>query len=272
MSARGDEFYIGWEPRAPRSLARRTRLTVLALFILAAALAVGLVRSQSPFDFGVFEFGNPRTFRGTVVAEPYPHLVLDAPARPAPDAPEVGAYDLVASGKRGAGALVEGWNGRRVELSGTLIYNRARAMIEVVEGSIEDDRLDTGEGTGAGADPPHAERIGRRKLVGEIVDSKCYLGVMKPGRSKPHKACAIRCISGGIPPVLRVEDRAGAVAYFLLTDAAGAAVNDRVLDRVAEPVEIEGEVYRVGDRWILRADPAGYRRPGVRAVDAASPG
>ena len=28
----------------------------------------------------------------------------------------------------------------------------------------------------------------------------CFLGVMKPGRSKPHRACAVRCISGGIPP------------------------------------------------------------------------
>jgi hypothetical protein len=37
-------------------------------------------------------------------------------------------------------------------------------------------------------------------------------------------------------------------------------VNQQVLDMVAEPVEITGEVERQGDLLILRADPATYRR------------
>ena len=36
-------------------------------------------------------------------------------------------------------------------------------------------------------------------LKGEIIDPKCYLGAMKPGGGKTHKACAMRCIAGGIP-------------------------------------------------------------------------
>ena len=43
-------------------------------------------------------------------------------------------------------------------------------------------------------------------VKGEIVDPKCFFGVMKPGEGKPHKDCAIRCILGGIPPVLKVTD------------------------------------------------------------------
>ena len=40
----------------------------------------------------------------------------------------------------------------------------------------------------------------------------------------------------------------------------GEPVNKQVLNLVAEPVEITGEVERQGELLILRADPATYRR------------
>ena len=92
------------------------------------------------------------------------------------------------------------------------------------------------------------------------MDSKCFLGVMNPGQLAPHRACAIRCISGGIPPVLLVRQQDGAALYLLLVSAAGQPVNQQVLDLVAEPVQITGEVERQGDLLILRADPSTYRR------------
>ena len=103
-------------------------------------------------------------------------------------------------------------------------------------------------------------KLGRQTLKGEIVDSKCYLGVMNPGQLLPHRACAIRCISGGIPPVLLVRQTNGAATYLLLVSAAGRPVNQQVLDLVAEPVQITGEVERQGRLLILRADPSTYRR------------
>jgi hypothetical protein len=92
------------------------------------------------------------------------------------------------------------------------------------------------------------------------VDSKCFLGVMNPGNLTPHRACAIRCISGGIPPVLLVRQADGPALYFLLVGARDEPVNRQVLDIVAEPVQISGSVSRQGDLLILRADPATYRR------------
>ena len=47
---------------------------------------------------------------------------------------------------------------------------------------------------------------------------------------------------------------------LLLVDVDGAAVNDRVLDLVGDPVEITGDVEQVDDWLVLRADPATYRR------------
>ena len=83
---------------------------------------------------------------------------------------------------------------------------------------------------------------------------------MNPGALTPHRACAIRCISGGIPPVLLVRQTNGAALYFLLVSRDGHPVNKQVLNIVAEPVEISGEVERQGELLILRADPSTYRR------------
>jgi hypothetical protein len=94
-------------------------------------------------------------------------------------------------------------------------------------------------------------------LVGQIVDSKCFFGVMKPGELAPHRACAVRCISGGIPPVLVVRDAEGSAAYYLLADEDGRAVNERVLDKIAVPVSVAGELVRHGDLLVLRARPEG---------------
>ena len=50
------------------------------------------------------------------------------------------------------------------------------------------------------------------------------------------------------------------VSYLLLTDAQGQPVNDRVLDFVAEPIEITGRLLRMGERLVLQSDPDTYRR------------
>ena len=97
-------------------------------------------------------------------------------------------------------------------------------------------------------------------LEGEIVDSKCYLGTMKPARWKPHRACAINCIAGGVPPLFVVELADGTRTHYLLVDAENKPINDRVLNYVAEPVRITGEEWRLGDLRILAADPETLER------------
>jgi hypothetical protein len=132
-------------------------------------------------------------------------------------------------------------------------------MVEVVAGSVEAIGPTAARPTGGAVD------LGLQTLRGEIVDSKCYLGVMKPGRGKPHRACATLCIRGGVPPVLRVETTGGEYRHLLLTDQAGGALNDRVLELIAEPVEITGRVRRDGDLLILETDPRTIRRLGATA-------
>ena len=82
-------------------------------------------------------------------------------------------------------------------------------------------------------------------LSGEIVDSKCFLGVMRPATGKVHRACAIRCISGGVPPAFLVRTEEGAEAVMLL---AGEYLKPFKfdLDLVGVPVRIDG-IYEVQD-------------------------
>ena len=143
-------------------------------------------------------------------------------------------------------------------------------MVEVVAGSVvalggpdespsASPNASLDGSPGGGGEPVD---LGVQTLRGEIVDSKCYLGVMKPGRGKPHRACATLCIRGGIPPVLRVVTGTGEARHLLLTDQDGGAINDRILDLVAEPVEVTGRVLRTGDLLMLRAELAAFRRLG----------
>lgn len=164
----------------------------------------------------------------------------------------VSSYYLSSFGKRGAAEQVEGFDGKSVRLRGSLIYRDDKTMLEIEDGSLE--ILDE-----ASVVLVPETYIGRRTLIGEIVDSKCFLGVMKPGNLKPHRACAARCISGGVPPVLLVRDQEGMATYYLLVSEDDEPVNEQVIHLIAEPVEITGSVSLRGGLLTLRADPAAYR-------------
>ena len=249
-----DEFYVGHLPNAPPRLARFVRRTVVGLLALAVVLATLIAVLQPPFDDGTFEFGLTRTFSGTLDATPYPTLLVRRPGLAAPGVVGASPYSLVGFGKFTDRSEVTGREGQVVELDGSLVYNRRRLMIEVDPGSVEET-----ENPSASVVSGVVE-LGTYTLVGEIVDAKCFLGVMKPGRGKTHRACASLCIRGGIPPMLLVETVAGERRSLLLVDEAGQAVNDRVLDHVAEPVQITGRVRRDGETLYLVADPGTYKR------------
>lgn len=244
-----DEFYIGWQGSAPVATGKFLRRIVALLVVGAIGAGVLLAIAQRLIGVAHFEWGTVKKFAGTLKLQPYPHLLV---ARPG----EKGAspYHLVAPFKFGLhtnalGAL----DGQHVTLSGTLIYRENQTMIEVKPESIKGDGA-------AGTPIPASENLGRQTLVGEIVDSKCYFGVMNPGQLAPHRACAVRCISGGIPPVLLVRQKNGPPLYFFLVAADGSPVNKQVLDMVAVPVTITGEVVREGELLVLRANPKTFRR------------
>ena len=255
-----DEFYIGWEDKAPPAIGSRVRRAVVFLLALAVGLGVLLSLAQRTIGVSVFEWGKVKKVSGILKSQPYPHLLVPRPGASDGQTP-FSSYYLVKPFKFGLDPETSSrLDGKSVSLKGTLIYRGGQTMIEVADDSMRaSDSLAPPRGEGL---PVIPVSLGTHTLVGEIVDSKCFLGVMNPGSLLPHRACAIRCISGGIPPVLLVRQKNGPALHLLLVSRDGKPVNKQVLDLVAEPVEITGEVERQGELLILRADPTTYRRVG----------
>jgi len=249
-----DEFYIGWESKAAPGIGKTVHRVVMVLVVLALAAPIVFALSQRMIGESVFEWGMHKSFNGVFRATPYPHLIVPRPGM-VEGQPEFSTYYLVNEWKFGLpGEAVSAFDGAPVRLKGSLIYRGSQTMIETRPEWIEaDDSMSKFA-------LPVAVPLGKQTLVGEIVDSKCFLGVMNPGQLTPHRACAIRCISGGVPPVLLVRQPDAPAVYLLLVSADGKPVNQQVLEMVAEPLEITGEVERQGELLILRANPATYRR------------
>ncbi len=237
------DFYVGYLPKAPVTIARFVRKAVAALGLLAVALALVFVLAQMPFANSAFEYGKLRKFEGTIVTQPYPTLLVARPGD-ATQAQKYSEYLLVAPGKHGADYLVAGLNGRYVRLQGQLIYREGGTMVEVVPGSIAATESD-----------PIVEDVtrdlGSVTLTGEMVDSKCFLGVMNPGQGKVHRDCAARCLSGGTPPIF-VTTEGGQL--LLLGPDGRALTHETLREFVAETITVRGDLLQRGEARFLKVD------------------
>lgn len=205
-----DDFYIGYLDRSPAGLSRHNRRLVGVLALLVVAVTALLASLQTPAEPGIFEFGVQRTFEGVLHETPLPIL------RSVSDTGTVTNYLLVGAGKYGLPEFARGHHGARVRFNGSLIQKGRAMMLElndqpsfaVLSPPTPDIR-------------PAREALGDVVLFGELVDTKCYFGVMRPATGKVHRACAVRCLSGGVPPGLLVRDRQGGAIVVLLTGAGG---------------------------------------------------
>ena len=257
-----NDFYVGYLPKAPTALASFVRKIIMVVGVLAVTAALVLVVGQMPFANSTFEYGKLRSFEGVVVTRPFPTLLVARPGEIGQQS-KYSRYLLVAPGKHGAEDLVTSFDGKQVRLQGQLIYREGGTMVEITPGSI----------TVVDAPPADQETtrdLGAVHLTGEIVDSKCYLGVMNPGQGKVHRDCAARCLSGGIPPIFVTADEH---EQFLLVGLDGRALERDVLrEFIAEPIQIQGERLRTGSTQLLKVDPRALRHTpdGMRAASKAS--
>lgn len=205
-----DDFYIGYLDRSPAGLSRHTRRLVGVLALLVVALTALLATLQTPAEPGTFEFGVQRTFEG--VLHETPLLIL----RCASGTGAVTNYLLVGAGKYGLPEFARGHHGARVSFKGSLIQKGQATMIE-----LNDKRSFTVLSTPTPDIRPAREDLGEVVLTGELVDTKCYFGVMRPATGKVHRACAVRCLSGGVPPGLLIRDRQGGATVVMLTGPGG---------------------------------------------------
>jgi hypothetical protein len=235
-------MFIGWADTPPAD--RRFFLRAgLALTAASGALGLGLAALQQRPGSGQWDPDAVREWRGFVSAEPYAMLRtldLGGGSRTAL---------LACLGKCGVAARIGALAGRAVVVKGSLIQRGLHSMIAVDEAG-DWIRLDSPMGNAQGLSFPAAEPLGAVSLQGEILDSKCWFGAMRPAIGKVHKACAALCIRGGIPPAFFARGRAGRNTLMLMTHA-GRAHGPDLLSLVADPVRVAGQVLRLGDLLLL---------------------
>jgi hypothetical protein len=206
-----------------------------------------------PFNDHRFEFGRIEEYSGTYFEEPFPVLILDG----GEFSPQYNsAALLVGYGKHGATGIMNRaarslgvMDGKRISVQGTMIRGDGKMLIELTRSGeavlkVLTDSVAT----------PYVSQHSPVKLEGEIIDPKCWFGVMKPGEGKVHKSCAIRCISGGIPPVLRVQDSSKAT-YYLMRGPEGDDIHRSLLQYVGEPIIVRGTWYTQNGWGVIRTDP-----------------
>lgn len=238
-----NDFFIGWSDQVPKANAKAIRLLLIPLFMLIPLLVFVLIYYEKPFTDHQFELGQVQEFSGVYLDKPKPMLVLDDGFYPDNYNPNA---LLVGYGKFGAESTISRaeqiWgdlSNNKVKLRGTLLYGDGRVIIELTEGA--NSVIDVSKPTQGMFENPF---VGEHKseYEGEIIDPKCWFGAMKPGEGKVHKSCAIRCISGGIPPVLRIKQNEKYV-YFILESVGDENINVSVLEFVGELVTVQGLTY-----------------------------
>ena len=242
-----DEFYVGYLPTPP-GLKRFYVLVAAALLALSAsAAAASALLQRSP---GASDRKKGVEITGVLDASAYGVLRFE-------DGGVTRHALLVSPGKFGLKEKFRALDGAPVTAKGLLLERDGRRLMEL-KGLAEAEDLDPAPPARRGG--AAAVDLGEVTLRGEIVDSKCYMGRMRPGDGRAHRACAQLCVRGGIPPVLVTRAPGGAASHYLLVGPDGGAVNDAVLPYVAEPVALTGRLSRTGDLLTLSIDPAAIER------------
>ena len=254
-----EEFYVSY---IDGSLGNNTKKTIKKFILCAALVTIGgaliFSFSQKPFKNSTFELLTETKVTGVFHENPYPMLRVQVAENTFKN------ILLLGFGKLSVNPFLDkilkevpDLNGRRLSIEGNLIYYNGKTLIQITD--EEKVSLINNSQTIL----PLKEEISSMTFQGEIIDPKCYFGVMKPGKGKIHRSCAVLCISGGIPPVFATTDGNNIAKYFLLTDLKGKPINNQVLSYVGKPSEITGVVEKMEDWYVIKIDPKNIKELGV---------
>lgn len=238
MPDRQNEFFVGYLPM-PARLGQFYKVLVAILLCIGAGFAFWVSSSQESAGKGQWNVAETSSFSGFLTLNPYPVLHTSGQ--------NPRSIMLLTQGKHSAAAFTEALDGKHVKVSGFSIERGGWMSLEL---RSPDDIKEIN--APAGASVPAIESLEAVTLSGEVVDSKCFMGVMKPGGGKVHRACAALCVAGGIPPMLVVKQTDGSRYGYLLVDQQGNSAAEEVADTIAMPVRIAGQLERRGDLTYLR--------------------
>jgi hypothetical protein len=235
-----DNFYVGYLP-FPRGLRRGYLIAIPVLIVLSIGIALGLASNQQPAGEGSWQVAKTSAVTGRLSVDPYPivHTV------------DGESVLLVIQGKRGATDAAASFAGQMVTVTGFDVRRGSWQMLEIPAlGAF------VAAPEAVVVTIPEAQALGVDSLLGEIVDSKCFLGVMKPGAGKVHRSCASLCLLGGMPPMLVVNTEEGRYGYVII-NGDGSSAARQLAGQVAIPVKLTGEFERRGDLMYIRLPSTG---------------
>lgn len=82
-------------------------------------------------------------------------------------------------------------------------------------------------------------------IVGEVIDSRCYLILGAGGKGDEHRQCAIDCAKGGIPLAV-LEDKTNNVYFVGNGNDPMKGANEMLIDYAAQKVSLTGKLYEKG--------------------------
>jgi hypothetical protein len=241
-------FFVGYLS-TPRPLA--WFLAVVTVIMAGIGIGAGLAVALGQQDPGKGRFAFDQGYQslsGVIQAKPYPVLRL-----PATEGKPARTIALSGQGKRGQIRKAAALDGQKVDIGGVFITRDGIEMLQV-GGRVKLAPTKKPEAL-AEFEPAADIPLGRHRLRGEIIDSKCYLGAMRPGRGKVHMACAGLCVMGGIPPMFVVYRAEGPADVLLLAGPDGGPIPESLLDQISLYVSLEGDVIKRDNQMIFMINP-----------------
>lgn len=256
-----DFFFIGWDKNR-MNLAIPSLIWALAMMIIAVLFGLSFTFLEQKISTYQIDYLKTNEIQGLLVARPFPHLIV-ADNKDINGAPKFSAILLVDALKKGASSRVTTYLNNEpnsyVSIKGyssnnlircsdndpdcssiceqCIFGNHTMPLMEILSGSMGITPSKTPlifQQFDAKSQPTNKTPITR---IGEIIDPKCFFGAMNPGNGKVHLSCAVRCIEGGIIPMLRYEDEKGE-HFALLHNPKGEPANDLVKNFIGLPVQI----------------------------------
>jgi hypothetical protein len=248
------EYFVGYldTPNADRRFLLGLAVTGM---VGAAAGGFALARDQVSAGNGSWDIGTPVTLTGYLETSPYPVIRtrdIDGSLR---------TVLLACENKCGAQAKLADVDlpDNRVTVRGTILQRDRHIMLAVPE--TPDWIVPAIDGALPVREVAfEQEDMGEARLSGEILDSKCWFGAMRPSEGSVHKACAILCIAGGLAPYFYPRTLLGHDTPMMLTDQNGEALVQPILSFVADPIAVSGRIVRIEDLVQFRIDEAAIRR------------
>jgi hypothetical protein len=240
-----DDFFVGYLP-TPKAIAGFYRLAIPLIALIGLTVGAWIAMGQQSAGQGIWDVSEKQEITGFLTVDPYPviHLVGE----------DQRSVILVQQGKHSAFDKAHPFADSWVSISGYAITRGDWSMLEIPPSS---DFVREASNSSLNLSP---ELLGEITLQGEIIDSKCFLGVMKPGYGKTHRACAAMCLLGGMPPMFVVKSTTGERFGYLLTQEDGTSASLELVNNVAVPVSLTGQLEKRGDMLYIRYDKSRVTR------------